>query len=152
MVEIHTGDKVPADIRVVQLKTAVVRVEQAALTGESVAVAKSAAPVDSVECELQVGSVGARGDATAGCCMAHFGRPTSLARSLRPSCSPSLPPRSQLKSNMLFAGTGIASGACLGVVNTIGMHTGAWGKQQGVGLSECPRACTPARTCCRWRN
>lgn len=55
VVEIHTGDKVPADIRVVQLKTAVVRVEQAALTGESVAVAKSAAPAALAECELQVG-------------------------------------------------------------------------------------------------
>ncbi|KAL4853336.1 Calcium-transporting ATPase 2 [Chlorella vulgaris] len=81
VVEIHTGDKVPADIRVVQLKTAVVRVEQAALTGESVAVAKSAAPVELAECELQA------------------------------------------KECMLFAGTGIASGACLGLVNSIGMAT-----------------------------
>ncbi|KAI3437882.1 hypothetical protein D9Q98_000327 [Chlorella vulgaris] len=81
VVEIHTGDKVPADIRVVQLKTAVVRVEQAALTGESVAVAKSAAPAALAECELQA------------------------------------------KECMLFAGTGIASGACLGLVNSIGMAT-----------------------------
>ncbi|EFN55787.1 hypothetical protein CHLNCDRAFT_145247 [Chlorella variabilis] len=81
VVEIHTGDKVPADIRVVQLKTAVLRVEQAALTGESVAVAKSAGPVAQEECELQA------------------------------------------KECMLFAGTGIASGACLGVVNSIGMDT-----------------------------
>lgn len=53
--EIHTGDKVPADIRVVQLKTAVLRAEQAALTGESVAVSKTAAPVALADCELQVG-------------------------------------------------------------------------------------------------
>ena len=55
--EIHTGDKVPADIRVLQLKTAVLRVEQAALTGESVAVAKTAAPLLGArqDCELQVG-------------------------------------------------------------------------------------------------
>ena len=55
VVEIHTGDKVPADIRVVQLKTAVLRVEQAALTGESVAVSKTTAPVEQEDCELQVG-------------------------------------------------------------------------------------------------
>ncbi|KAL4420219.1 hypothetical protein ABPG77_011043 [Micractinium sp. CCAP 211/92] len=81
VVEIHTGDKVPADIRVVQLKTAVLRVEQAALTGESVAVSKTAAPVALTDCELQA------------------------------------------KECMLFAGTGIASGACVGVVNSIGMET-----------------------------
>ena len=82
VVEIHTGDKVPADIRVVQLRTAVVRVEQAALTGESVAVAKTARACEAGEdCELQA------------------------------------------KDNMLFASTGIASGTCLGVVNSIGMGT-----------------------------
>ena len=82
VVEIHTGDRVPADIRVVQLKTAVVRAEQAALTGESVAVSKTASAVAAgADCELQA------------------------------------------KENMLFAGTGIASGACIGVVNSIGMDT-----------------------------
>lgn len=81
IVEIHTGDRVPADIRIVQLKTAVLRVEQAALTGESVAVSKTAAPVEGEDVELQA------------------------------------------KECMLFAGTGIASGACIGVVNSIGMET-----------------------------
>lgn len=38
-----------------QLKTAVLRVEQAALTGESVAVAKTSAPLDGEDVELQVG-------------------------------------------------------------------------------------------------
>lgn len=55
IVEIHTGDKVPADVRILALKTAVMRVEQASLTGESVPVNKFAAAVGSEECELQVG-------------------------------------------------------------------------------------------------
>ncbi len=38
-----------------QLKTAVLRVEQAALTGESVAVSKTAAPIEGEDVELQVG-------------------------------------------------------------------------------------------------
>lgn len=33
MVELHVGDRVPADIRVFNLRTATVRVEQASLTG-----------------------------------------------------------------------------------------------------------------------
>ncbi len=55
IVLIHTGDKVPADVRILQLKTAVLRAEQASLTGESVPVNKFTAPVDSTDCELQVG-------------------------------------------------------------------------------------------------
>eukprot|EP00887_Chlorella_sp_A99_P001879 scaffold19.g1879.t1 len=82
VVEIHAGDKVPADVRVVALRTAVVRVEQAALTGESTAVAKAARPCAGGEgCELQA------------------------------------------KDNMLFAGTGVVSGTCIGVVNSTGMAT-----------------------------
>mmetsp|Transcript_20295 Transcript_20295/g.44334 ORF Transcript_20295/g.44334 Transcript_20295/m.44334 type:complete len:1049 (-) Transcript_20295:1149-4295(-) len=53
VVELHVGDKVPADIRVVQLRTATVRAEQASLTGESVAVSKSTDPVGDANCELQ---------------------------------------------------------------------------------------------------
>lgn len=40
LVDLRCGDKVPADCRVVQLKTASFRVEQSQLTGESVAVLK----------------------------------------------------------------------------------------------------------------
>lgn len=78
VVEIHTGDKVPADIRVVQLKTAVLRVEQAALTGESVAVAKTTAPVADEECELQV-----RGGATPGWHTAAGRRSATATRSAK---------------------------------------------------------------------
>lgn len=35
VVELHVGDKVPADVRVVTLRTATVRAEQSSLTGES---------------------------------------------------------------------------------------------------------------------
>lgn len=53
VVELHVGDRVPADIRVLKLKTATLRAEQASLTGESVAVLKSVDPVMDEACELQ---------------------------------------------------------------------------------------------------
>ncbi|KAL6769224.1 hypothetical protein ACKKBG_A17970 [Auxenochlorella protothecoides x Auxenochlorella symbiontica] len=52
VVEVHTGDLVPADVRVVRLGTALFRVEQAALTGESAAVSKHAARLAPAACEL----------------------------------------------------------------------------------------------------
>ncbi|KAG2495960.1 hypothetical protein HYH03_005890 [Edaphochlamys debaryana] len=53
IVHLHVGDKVPADCRVVALKTATVRAEQASLTGESVAVNKGTEPIKDPNCELQ---------------------------------------------------------------------------------------------------
>lgn len=41
IVDLRVGDKVPADMRIISLKTSTVRVEQSSLTGESVAVLKS---------------------------------------------------------------------------------------------------------------
>eukprot|EP00983_Pelagomonas_calceolata_P057531 1145112-Pelagomonas_calceolata.AAC.1 len=35
IVELHVGDRVPADLRILQLRTATVRAEQASLTGAS---------------------------------------------------------------------------------------------------------------------
>lgn len=81
IVEVHTGDKIPADLRVISLHTAVLRLEQAALTGESVAVSKTTAPCGADKIELQG------------------------------------------KECMLFSGTGVASGSCTGIVDTIGMAT-----------------------------
>ena len=40
VVELHTGDRVPADLRLLSMKTATLRAEQASLTGEAVAVQK----------------------------------------------------------------------------------------------------------------
>ena len=80
IVELRVGDKVPADCRVIQLKTATLRSEQASLTGESVAVLKSTDEVKDEQCELQG------------------------------------------KDCMLFAGTAIANGNCVCVVNDIGRH------------------------------
>jgi magnesium-transporting ATPase (P-type) len=54
VVELHVGDRVPADVRLVKLKTATLRCEQASLTGESVAVQKSTEPLTDEDCELQV--------------------------------------------------------------------------------------------------
>jgi Ca2+-transporting ATPase len=44
---------VPADLRLVKLKTATLRVDQASLTGESVAVAKRTEPINDEGAELQ---------------------------------------------------------------------------------------------------
>ena len=49
----HVGDRVPADTRIIALKTATLRAEQASLTGESVAVLKSVEAVQEEGCELQ---------------------------------------------------------------------------------------------------
>ncbi|CDI85418.1 calcium-transporting ATPase, putative [Eimeria praecox] len=55
LVDLRCGDKVPADCRVVELKTASFRVEQSQLTGESVAVLKDAEalPKSMRDCEIQ---------------------------------------------------------------------------------------------------
>jgi len=53
VIEVTAGDRIPADARVVRLKTALLRAEQSALTGESVAVQKSATALCPSECELQ---------------------------------------------------------------------------------------------------
>lgn len=56
---VRVGDKVPADLRVLSLKTATVRAEQASLTGESVAVQKTEVTVDDDGAELQVSCMAA---------------------------------------------------------------------------------------------
>lgn len=81
VVELAAGDRVPADLRILHLKTATLRAEQASLTGESVAVLKSEEPVKGVDVELQG------------------------------------------KECMLFAGTAISNGSCVGVVTATGMRT-----------------------------
>ncbi|CAD7935080.1 unnamed protein product [Amoebophrya sp. A25] len=45
VVELRTGDRVPADMRIVALKTTTLRIEQSSLTGESQSVVKDADPV-----------------------------------------------------------------------------------------------------------
>ena len=44
IVEMVAGDRVPADVRILRLKTALLRAEQSALTGESVAVIEKVVP------------------------------------------------------------------------------------------------------------
>lgn len=53
IVELRVGDKVPADMRVISLKTLTFRVEQSSLTGEAIPVLKGTGPVVMVDCELQ---------------------------------------------------------------------------------------------------
>eukprot|EP01065_Artemidia_motanka_P001189 TRINITY_DN10555_c0_g3_i1.p1 TRINITY_DN10555_c0_g3~~TRINITY_DN10555_c0_g3_i1.p1 ORF type:complete len:1040 (+),score=363.16 TRINITY_DN10555_c0_g3_i1:106-3225(+) len=81
VVELRVGDRVPADIRVYHLNTATLRAEQAALTGESVAVNKTSDAVGTRDCEIQS------------------------------------------KESMLFSGTSVAGGSCVGIVTETGMKT-----------------------------
>ncbi|KAK4267034.1 hypothetical protein QN277_023877 [Acacia crassicarpa] len=53
IVELHVGDKVPADMRVAALKTSTLRVEQSSLTGEAMPVLKGTNPIFKDDCELQ---------------------------------------------------------------------------------------------------
>jgi Ca2+-transporting ATPase len=53
IIELAVGDKVPADARIVRLKTATLRAEQASLTGEPVAVLKSTDSTSEQDVELQ---------------------------------------------------------------------------------------------------
>ena len=53
IVELHAGDKVPADMRVAAMKTSTLRVEQSSLTGEAVPVLKGTNPIFMDDCELQ---------------------------------------------------------------------------------------------------
>lgn len=53
IVELHVGDKVPADMRVAALKTSTLRVEQSSLTGEAMPVLKGTNPIFLDDCELQ---------------------------------------------------------------------------------------------------
>lgn len=54
IVEVAVGDKVPADLRVVKMMSTAIKVEQAALTGESASVNKNPdITVDEEDCELQ---------------------------------------------------------------------------------------------------
>lgn len=53
IVELHVGDKVPADMRVAALKTSTLRLEQSSLTGEAMPVLKGTSPIFLDDCELQ---------------------------------------------------------------------------------------------------
>ncbi|KAK9855774.1 hypothetical protein WJX84_009444, partial [Apatococcus fuscideae] len=52
IVQVHVGDKLPADVRVVSIKTATLRVEQASLTGEPVSILKGVEAHADEECDL----------------------------------------------------------------------------------------------------
>ncbi len=53
IVEVRTGDRVPADIRVVEMKSTTLRIEQSSLTGESASVQKDTDPVKGHDIEIQ---------------------------------------------------------------------------------------------------
>mmetsp|Transcript_48273 Transcript_48273/g.154135 ORF Transcript_48273/g.154135 Transcript_48273/m.154135 type:complete len:1038 (-) Transcript_48273:267-3380(-) len=53
VVEVKVGDKVPADLRVIHLKTTTIRIEQSQLTGESQSVSKETDPVTEKDCVIQ---------------------------------------------------------------------------------------------------
>ena len=100
--------QVPADLRLAKLKTATLRVEQASLTGESVAVPKYTEPIKDVDAELQaqecmifagttisngqaVGIVASTGMATQIGCVPRAAAPALLgarSRCVRSQCHP----------------------------------------------------------------
>ena len=150
LVELHVGDKVPADVRMITLKTATLRSEQASLTGESVAVLKATDQVHEEDCELQVCPKTLRRHAansmsgskalwytlqaarrfSVALCINQLGGGPALhfASTTWEDLSPSLhllTPGYALQSQecMLFAGTSISNGSCVGIVNDIGMST-----------------------------
>lgn len=53
IVTLHVGDRIPADIRIIKLRTATLRCEQASLTGEANAVLKCTESTSDPDCELQ---------------------------------------------------------------------------------------------------
>jgi len=53
VVEVKVGDKIPADMRMIKLKTTTIRLEQSQLTGESQSVSKEIEPVEKPDCEIQ---------------------------------------------------------------------------------------------------
>jgi len=54
IVEVKVGDRVPADMRLLKLKTTTIRIEQSQLTGESEPVAKDVDIVDNKDAEIQL--------------------------------------------------------------------------------------------------
>merc|ERR1719394_570626 len=81
IVEVAVGDQVPADIRLLEIKSTTLRVDQALLTGESVSVQKTTDAIDDTRAV------------------------------------------NQDKTNMLFSGTNVASGRCVGIVVGTGQNT-----------------------------
>lgn len=53
IVEVKVGDKIPADLRMIRLKTTTIRIEQSQLTGESQSVSKELEPIEQASCEIQ---------------------------------------------------------------------------------------------------
>lgn len=53
LVEVKVGDKIPADLRLIQLKTTTLRIEQSQLTGESQSVSKDLDPIKDEGCVIQ---------------------------------------------------------------------------------------------------
>ena len=103
LVELKVGDRVPADVRMIVLKTATLRSEQASLTGESVAVLKGTEAVTDEECELQV-HLNAR---------AHLHEPVSMVPAS--CCARDTPARRPVSRSSRAARCILQSGACLPV-------------------------------------
>lgn len=126
IVELHVGDRVPADLRVLQLRTATVRAEQASLTGVCGTCLCVRAFADlSLSTDAQIStsdhSINMRTQHPLQLLLAHTGESVSVLKSsdfvAKEECE------LQGKENMLFAGTAISNGICVGCVVAIGMET-----------------------------
>ena len=81
IVEVAVGDQIPCDVRVLQINSTSMRIDQALLTGESVSVQKQTDAVDDLRAV------------------------------------------NQDKTNLLFSGTNVASGRCIGICIGTGQNT-----------------------------
>lgn len=102
IVDLGPGDRVPADLRIVALRTMTLRADQASLTGESEAVDKQSEP-----CCVEAGRIDAASDDGA---IAH-------------GASERDDVELQAKDSMLFASTVVVNGSCVAVVNATGGAT-----------------------------
>jgi len=81
IVDVSVGDQIPADIRILEIKSTTIRIDQALLTGESVSVIKETEAINDKRAV------------------------------------------NQDKKNLLFSGTNVAQGKCIGLVVNVGQKT-----------------------------
>jgi hypothetical protein len=123
LIELAVGDRVPADVRIVRLKTATLRAEQASLTGACTGARCGGAAV------LPPPAATTRHRRSPAAITHHncppppprAGEPVAVLKSTDASDDEQV--ELQGKECMLFSSTGIANGSCVAIVTSTGMKT-----------------------------